>query len=218
MKHHAWQSKGLENPRGYWEVSRGAPTTVKEELHLILLSITIRCGPVKKRKTKDIIQNLIRWQHYWVKIYQYICMQGLMVALNFIWMHTLSVNHSTMHDSGHNAVVELIHFQSDALKERIMFNNIVKEHISRSELVGWKDQVSVYTPLARQCSSETAPDEPWWHSPGPCLRWCCLGSLRLGKVKWVGGSLSVLHRCRPRGPPHRGSAAEPGMYTEGHEC
>ena len=40
-----------------------------------------------------------------------------MVALNFIWMHTLSMNHSTMHDPGHNAVVELVHFQSDALKE-----------------------------------------------------------------------------------------------------
>lgn len=34
-----------------------------------------------------------------------------------IWMRTLSMNHSTMHDSSHNTVVELIHFQSNTLEE-----------------------------------------------------------------------------------------------------
>lgn len=32
-------------------------------------------------------------------------------------MCTLSMNHSTMHDSGHNTVIKVVHFQSDALEE-----------------------------------------------------------------------------------------------------
>lgn len=32
-------------------------------------------------------------------------------------MRTLTVYHPTMHDPGHNAVVEVVHFQCDALKE-----------------------------------------------------------------------------------------------------
>lgn len=35
-----------------------------------------------------------------------------------IGLRTLSMNHSSMHDSGHNTVVKVIHFQSDALEER----------------------------------------------------------------------------------------------------
>lgn len=34
-------------------------------------------------------------------------------------MCTLSMNHSTVHNSGYDAVVKVIHFQSDALEETI---------------------------------------------------------------------------------------------------
>lgn len=70
-------------------------------------------------------------------------------------------------------------------------------------------QQHVNTPWARPCSSETGLGEPWSRSPGPCLRWCCPGSLRSGTARWVEGSLSTLRRCTPRGPRRRGSAAEP---------
>lgn len=66
-----------------------------------------------------------------------------------------------------------------------------------------------HSPWAHRCSSETGPGEPWWRFPGPCLRWCYLGSLRSGKGRWVGGSPSAPRRCRPREPPHRESGAEP---------
>lgn len=35
----------------------------------------------------------------------------------FVWMLTLSMNHSTVHDAGHDTVVEVVHLQSNALEE-----------------------------------------------------------------------------------------------------
>lgn len=38
---------------------------------------------------------------------------------NNICASTLSVNHSSVHNSGYDAVVKVIHFQSDALEDMI---------------------------------------------------------------------------------------------------
>lgn len=43
--------------------------------------------------------------------------RGKDVKRKHICMCTLSMNHSTVHNSGYDAVVKVIHFQSDALEE-----------------------------------------------------------------------------------------------------
>lgn len=119
---------------------------------------------------------------------------------------TLSVDHPAVHYSCNDAVIGIIHLQSDTLQP---WTNYV--WVNRTGATGCKVTVITVnvTPWAHRCSFGTGPDGLGWHSPGPCLRWCSQESLRSGRAMWVGGSPSEPRRCKPRGPPRHGPAARP---------